>query len=149
MTTEVRFDTAVDQERRAAVQRGLRATNRERSAALRDLDARGDNDEVPFDLYALDDDGELVGGLVGSTWATWLHVELLWVADEHRGAGLGARLLTEAEARARDGRGCAHVRLGTWGYQAPGFYVKQGYREVGVIEDYPPGEREHLFVKDL
>ncbi|WP_344838383.1 GNAT family N-acetyltransferase [Actinocorallia longicatena] len=103
-------------------------------------------DDVPLEVYAVED-GELVGGLAGETWLSWLHVELLWVRD--RGDGLGSRLLATAEEIAR-GRGCTGSRLETWSFQAPGFYAKQGYRIVGEVPDHPfPGSVDYTLIKNL
>lgn len=145
----LRIDTTPDRGRRQLVGRRLRAFNATRSAALRGLRDGGGEESEALEVYALDDDGEVVGGLAGSTWAGWLHVDLLWVDEGHRGAGLGRRLMTRAERIARDERGCGHARLETWGFQAPGFYQKLGYTIVGRVQDYPAGETDHLLVKQL
>jgi GNAT superfamily N-acetyltransferase len=145
----VRIETIVDAGARAAVEQGLRASNRERSAVMRELDARGEGAEVPLDVYAFDDHDELVGGLTGATWAQWLQVDLLWVHADRRGEGLGGRLLAEAERLARDERGCVAVRLETWGFQARPFYEARGYAVFGVLEGYPPGETEYHLTKRL
>lgn len=100
-------------------------------------------------MWVLDATGGLAGGLVGHTWATWLHVTYLWVDGGHRGAGLGSALLDEAERTARTERGCAAARVETWDFQAPGFYTKRGYDVMCVIPDYPPGITEYTLVKRL
>ena len=48
-----------------------------------------------------------------------------------RGAwqGLGATLLMEFESEAR-ARGCTHVFVTSFTFQAPGFYERHGYREI-------------------
>lgn len=147
--TGVQLDPVVDPVRRAVLAQRLRAANVARSPLLASLVDRGDAEEVPLEIYAQGPKGELVGGLTGHTWASWLHVDLLWVADEAQGAGLGTQLLARAEELARSERGCRHARLETWSFQAPAFYLKQGYREAGRIDDHPPGAAEHIFVKDL
>lgn len=100
-------------------------------------------------MWALDGSGTLAGGLVGHTWATWLHVTYLWVDERCRGGGLGSRLLSEAERTAAADRGCLNSRLETWDFQAPGFYKKQGYEVVCVIPGYPPGITEYTLTKRL
>ncbi len=65
------------------------------------------------------------------------------------GLGLGARLLAEAERTARTERACTRSRLETWDFQAPGFYRRQGYEEIGRVADYPPGVTEFILVKEL
>lgn len=97
----------------------------------------------------MDDRGALAGGLAGRTWAYWLHVDLLWVGEEHRGSGLGSQLLAEAERVAVADRGCTRSRLETWGFQAPGFYRKRGYEVSGQVDDYPPGVTEFILTKSF
>lgn len=144
----IKIVAGLDQERYALVEERLEDYNSARSPALRasrDLPNRGDE---PLQVYALDDNGDLAGGLTGNTWGGWLHIELLWVANERRGTGLGSKLLRQAETLARE-RGCTHSRVETWEFQAPEFYKRHSYRVVGVIEDYPPGETEYLLTKPL
>lgn len=144
-----RLETEVDTSRRDLLRRRLRDTNTAASPVLRGLRGTPGERELPIHVWALDDTGAVAGGLVGHTWATWLHVTYLWVDGRHRGAGLGSQLLAQAERVARDERGCASVRLETWDFQAPEFYQKQGYDVVCVIPDYPPGITEYTLVKRL
>lgn len=116
---------------------------------LRSLRGTPGEREVPLHVWALEADGSVVGGLVGHTWATWLHVAYLWVDERCRGGGLGSHLLSRAEHLARTSRGCRSSRLETWDFQAPGFYLKQGYEVVCVIPDYPPGITEYTLTKHL
>jgi len=53
-------------------------------------------------------------------------VELLFVPPELRSQALDARLLARAEAVAR-AKSCTGIWLDTYSFQAPGFYLKQGY----------------------
>ncbi len=59
---------------------------------------------------------------------------------------LQRRLRAEAEARAR---GCSHVMLTTYSFQARGCYEKEGYRVVGEMTGYPPGAMYCWMRKDL
>ncbi|MEU1596753.1 GNAT family N-acetyltransferase [Streptomyces sp. NPDC005708] len=144
-----RIETEVDRERRDLLRARLRETNTAASPVLRALRGTSGEREVPLHVWALDATGELAGGLVGHTWTTWLHVAYLWVDGRHRGAGLGTRLLAEAEHVAHEGRGCTAARLETWDFQAPEFYKKHGYDVVCVIPDYPPGITEYTLTKRL
>ncbi|MEW2547766.1 GNAT family N-acetyltransferase [Streptomyces sp. NPDC047002] len=145
-----RLETGVDRERHALLGQRLRDTNTQRSPTLRALRGTRAKDEVPLHVWLTEEGtGLLAGGLAGRTWARWLHVDLLWVDDRHRGAGLGSRLLARAELIAREERGCGRCRLETWDFQAPGFYVKQGYEVAAEIEDYPPGVTEYTLIKRL
>ncbi|WP_217246385.1 N-acetyltransferase [Streptomyces sp. AC602_WCS936] len=145
-----RLVTEVDRTRRDLLRTRLRETNTTASSVLRSLRGTPHEREHPLHVWALDQSsGTLAGGLVGHTWATWLHVTYLWVDDPHRGTGLGSALLTEAERTAHHERGCAAARVETWDFQAPDFYRKQGYEVVCVIPDYPPGVTEYTLVKRL
>lgn len=89
-------------------------------------------------LNAKDAGGELAGGVRSYVFLDWLRVDILFVAQAYRGQGLGSRLLGEAESQARE-RGARGVTLGTFGWQAEGFYLKQGYSVDGRIPDYYKG----------
>ncbi|MGA5139538.1 GNAT family N-acetyltransferase [Streptomyces azureus] len=145
-----RLETEVDKARRDLLRTRLRETNTAASEVLRALRGTPGERDVPLHVWAVNDtDDDLAGGLVGYTWATWLHVTYLWVDERHRGAGLGAGLLREAERIASEKRGCRAARLETWDFQAPRFYEKQGYEVVCVVPDYPPGITEYLLTKRL
>ncbi|MGV9631048.1 GNAT family N-acetyltransferase [Streptomyces sp. NPDC003487] len=144
-----RIEAEVDKERRDLLRSRLRHTNTAASPVLRALRGTPDERDVPLHLWAMEDTGDLAGGLVGHTWAGWLHVDYLWVDRTHRSRGLGSRLLARAEHLARTERACAAARLETWDFQAPDFYRKQGYEVVCVIPDYPPGITEYTLVKRL
>ncbi|WP_432025436.1 GNAT family N-acetyltransferase [Streptomyces sp. 1222.5] len=144
-----RIEAEVDKGRRDLLRSRLWDTNTAASPVLAALRGTPGEREVPLHVWALDDSGELAGGLVGHTWTTWLHVTYLWVDDRHRGTGLGSRLLAEAERIARTERTCTAARLETWSFQAPEFYRKQGYDVVGTIPDYPPGITEYILTKRL
>ncbi|MER7748341.1 GNAT family N-acetyltransferase [Streptomyces bacillaris] len=144
-----RLETEVDKERHRLLGKRLHEDNVAASAGLRALLATPAEHEVPLEVWALDREGALAGGLTGRTWAYWLHVDLLWVDARHRGSGLGSRLLAEAERTASTERACTRSRLETWDFQAPEFYRKHGYEEIGRVEDYPPGVTEFILTKQL
>ncbi|MFR9795955.1 GNAT family N-acetyltransferase [Streptomyces sp. MS06] len=144
-----RIEAEVDNERRDHLRSRLRDTNSAASPVLSALRGTPAERNLPLHVWALDESGGLAAGLVGHTWATWLHVTYLWVDAPHRGAGLGSRLLARAERLAREDRGCAAARLETWDFQAPGFYRKQGYEVVGTVPGYPPGVTEYTLTKRL
>lgn len=123
-----------------AIIAGLRAYNEARV---------GERNPEPLVLGLRDDDGAIVGGLIGEISWEWLHVQFLWIDDAHRGAGHGAALMAMAEKAARE-HGARGVYLATMSLQAPDFYPKLGYVQYGVLEDYPvAGERIHQFAKAL
>jgi GNAT superfamily N-acetyltransferase len=85
----------------------------------------------------------VVAGLAGESYAGWLFIRYLWIAAPLRRQGIGSLLIREAEQRAR-ARGCHSAAVDTFSFQAPDFYLKQGFSEFGRL-DYPPkGERIFL-----
>ena len=75
-------------------------------------------------------------------------LDVLWVAESRRGTGLGACLLAQLEQDAAR-QGAKRLELNTFGFQAPGFYEKLGYRRFGAVEP-AVGEYGHYFyVKEL
>jgi len=111
------------------------------------VDAAGKADHRPLTI-SLRDRGKIVGGLVGETFFGWLFVSLLWIAEQHRGKGLGKSLVEAAEAEARQ-RGVRGVYLDTFSFQAPGFYEKLGYREFGRLNGFPAGHDRVWMTKAL
>ena len=87
--------------------------------------------------------GAVVAGLAGETYAGWLFIRYLWIAEGLRRQGIGRALIQAAEDRALE-RGSHSAWLDTFSFQAPEFYRRQGYEEFGRL-DYPPrGERIFL-----
>jgi GNAT superfamily N-acetyltransferase len=97
-------------------------------------------------LYAPDQ--SIVGGIIGETHWGWLHIILMWVKEDQRGSGYGAKLLIAAEEEARV-RGMKNAYLDTFSFQAPGFYKKHGYHVFGALSDFPPGHTRYYLAKQL
>ena len=123
----------------------IKAFNDAHSEAHRTARAGGIH---PLLIVMRDEDDNVVGGLVASTYWSWLDVDHLWVAEAMRGRGLGRRLLRTAEREAR-ARSCSRAKLTTYSFQARAFYEKEGYRVVGALEDYPPGGAYFWMRKDF
>jgi ribosomal protein S18 acetylase RimI-like enzyme len=94
------------------------------------------------------DGGTLTGGLSGWTWGGCGFVDILWVAADSRGQGIGTALMDAAE-REMTVRGCRRVVLASHSFQAPEFYRRRGYSRVAEIADYPVGYSEVFFGKRL
>ena len=91
--------------------------------------------------------GAIRAGLIGHCYAGWLFVALLWVHVDLRRAGIGSRLIAEAERHARE-FGCHSAWVDTFSFQAPDFYPRFGYREFARL-DYPPSHERIFFRKAL
>ena len=99
-------------------------------------------------LILRDSNDVVRGGLLGRQSWDWLLVDILWVDEPLRGAGLGTQLLQQAEAEAQE-VGCSRAVLDTLEFQALSFYQRHGYTVFGVQEDYPPGSRRYYLQKNL
>ncbi len=97
----------------------------------------------------LDADDELLAGVSGWTWGVAAGIGMTWVRADARGQGVGDRLLAHFEAEAR-ARGCTHVFVTSFTFQAPGFYEKQDYREIFRWDGVPTPEAADVhFRKEL
>ena len=57
-------------------------------------------------------------------------------------------MLEAAEQEARR-RGCWHMVLMTFSFQAPGFYARHGFDVIAVVDDHPRGHQNMLMRKIL
>lgn len=101
-----------------------------------------------FVIAEKDAQGELMGAVYSYVHPGWVYIDMLWVAAERRGSGLGSRLMAAAEAEAIK-RGCHSAYLWTQDFEAPGFYEKQGYNRFVTMEDFIPGHQRIGFRKKL
>lgn len=135
------------------IEQSLNPSDEERQAILLPLRAHnaakaGVSKPEPFALLVRDDSNEILGGLYGRVFYRWLFIELLAVPEQARGQGFGSKLMQMAEELARE-KECVGIWLDTFDFQAPEFYKKLGYSELGQIADYPPGHKRLFFQKRL
>ena len=110
--------------------------------------AAGADDGLGLNSFVRNEQGEIVAGITGYTWAGMAEIEFLWVDERLRGQGIGARLLAAVEAEAH-ARGCARIVVSTYSFQAPEFYQSHGYEIAGYIADCPPGHSNYWLQKRL
>jgi GNAT superfamily N-acetyltransferase len=138
--TTITLTDAPDEDERAVITDGLRAYN-EAQAGYSDSRA----------LAVLVSDPEtkkVVGGLLGRTSLGLLRVELFFLPESLRRERLGSRILAMAEEEGRR-RGCTRAVLSTIHFQAPGFYLKQGWEVATRIECELPGHTRFYMTKKL
>src|SRR3954447_17713247 len=93
-------------------------------------------------------DDRIVAGICGNTWGGTCELRQFWVEESLRRRGLGTKLFHAAEQEARR-RGCTQIVLMTFSFQAPAFYVRNGFELVAEIENHPQGHRNLLMRKRL
>ena len=124
----------------AVVTEGLGAYNVEQA---------GYRDHRPLAVFACDPATRQVrGGLIGSTSMGLLRVDRFFLPPDLRRGGLGSRVLQAAEAEAVR-RGCTQAVLWTVHFQAPGFYKKLGWHELGRLDFDPPHHTRFCMTKKL
>jgi len=97
----------------------------------------------------IEEDGQLLAGASGWTWGQAAGIAMTWVDARQRGSGLGSALLDSFEKEARR-RGCTHVFVTSFTFQAPAFYQRNGYREIFRWEGVPTAGLDDVHMrKDL
>jgi GNAT superfamily N-acetyltransferase len=90
----------------------------------------------PLGVFLRDESGTIVGGVWGQLNWNWVHIGLVWVAEDLRGTGYGRQLLAAAH-------------LDTFSFQARPFYESLGYEVFGTLDDYPRGHQRFFMKKTL
>ena len=99
-------------------------------------------------IFALDENGNRVGGLICELSWDWLHIVELWVRDDFRNRGIATQLMERAETEAIQ-NDCLHAYLDTFSWQALPFYEQLGYEVFGELDDFPKGHKRYFLKKEL
>jgi GNAT superfamily N-acetyltransferase len=108
----------------------------------------GPADRQPLAVLIRDGNGQVIGGLSGYTSWGWLFTQLLFIPEKHRGEGMAARLLDEAEAEARR-RGCQGAWIDTFNPLALKAYRRQGYEIFGELPAFVSNRTRTFLRKTL
>jgi GNAT superfamily N-acetyltransferase len=123
---------APDDDERAVITDGLRANNEAQAGCW---------DGRPLAILVRDPETEKVlGGLLGRTSLGLLSVDTFFLPEDLRQGRFASRVLAMAEEEGRR-RGCTRAVLSTLHFQAPGFYLKQGWEVAARIDCAPPAIR--------
>ena len=110
--------------------------------------ATGRDDGRGLAFVAVDAQGIQIGAVAGYSWACMAEIKELWVDEDHRGLGIGRRLLETAVEEAI-ARGCQFVWALSYDFQAPGLYEKCGFDRVAELTDWPPGHAHIVLCRRL
>ena len=98
--------------------------------------------------YHIEEEGELVAGIVAEAVFDTVEGEFLCVKENCRGKGYGRALLQYVEQRAEnDGR--KRILLNTYSFQAPEFYRSLGYEELLCVDPCFKEYKQYYFCKEL
>lgn len=115
---------------------------------LRDYNRQFMKESSDLSCCVEDETGHCVGGITAWRADELIYVDLLFVEESKRKSGLGKRLLSTVEEEGRR-LGARRIELNTFGFQAPGFYEKLGYRRFGAIEPAIGSYGHYFYVKEL
>lgn len=96
--------------------------------------------------YVEDDSGNFAGGLTAEIYTNTLFVEFLWIDDQHRCSGIGSMLMDRVEQEAK-AFGVTDIYLDTYSFQAPDFYAKLGFKEMGRFTGFPTKGVDKIFLQ--
>lgn len=102
------------------------------------IDRFGPSGYKALQIALRDNEGKIIGGLMGETARGWLFIKLLFVPEEQRGKGLATRMLQMAEDEAR-ARGCTGMQIDTMSPEALALYLRYGFTIAGRIEGLKGG----------
>jgi GNAT superfamily N-acetyltransferase len=99
-------------------------------------------------VFIRDHRREILGGAHGWTGFGWLNIDVFWLREDRRRSGWGTRILRAMEAEAVK-RGSRRAKVDTFGFQALGFYQKNGYRIFGELEKVAGEHKWYFLTKEL
>jgi ribosomal protein S18 acetylase RimI-like enzyme len=108
----------------------------------------GRSDGKLFAMVIRDNSNNIVGGITGWTWAMISEITLLWVDETFRNRGFGKMLLNAAENEI-DKRSCKTILIRSYAFQAPDFYIQNGYEVIFVLNDFPEGYKYYNLIKRI
>ena len=101
---------------------------------------------TPFAFIAKENE-KFVGIITGNSYYKEIHISDLIVMEEYRNKKIGSKLLKTVEDFYRD-KGFENINLTTYGFQAPEFYKKCGFKVEFVRENKELSKlNKYFFVK--
>ncbi len=91
---------------------------------------------------------ETLGGLAAVSFWGSFYISDVVVPETARGQGLGSALMRQAEQEAR-ARGCRHMWLDTFEFQARPFYERLGFEVFGQLDGVKPFFPRYFMKKTL
>ena len=128
--------------------------NEEQAADIESRLSAFDEDHISYKMdgciqIGIEDNSRLIAVLDACITAfKILYVSTVFVDQEYRRKGIGARLIREMEKRAA-AMGVNTVRLDTFNWQGKEFYEALGYQCVGQYDNDEDGYSEYFFLKRI
>ncbi len=106
------------------------------------------DDYEEFSIVIKNEIGLVIAGITGFTVWERAGVNTLWVAESHRGNGVGTKLLAQFEKKASE-RGSRQIETNSMSFQGIGFFEKNGYKVFGTLDNYPAGHYCNFYTKEI
>jgi GNAT superfamily N-acetyltransferase len=119
-----------------------------REGLIKCYEAQFGQRDKQFSIFLKSDSGKVFGGLQAFMDTESLYIDVLWVEENLRKQGYGAKLLGAAEREAIE-NGCLFSQVDTWDFQAEEFYLKNGYERIGELKNYWHGHSKLFLRKKL
>ncbi len=94
------------------------------------------------------DISEVVGGLIIEKCSDAFYIKTLWVSESYRKAGISSKLIEMLTEKALSDKVCK-IFTDTYGFQAQGFYEKQGFKVISTVPGYILGHDKIYLKKEL
>ena len=94
------------------------------------------------------DNSEVVGGLIIEKCSDAFYIKTLWVSESHRKAGIASKLIEMLTEKALSDK-VYKIFTDTYGFQAQGFYEKQGFKVISTVPGYILGHDKIYLKKEL
>jgi GNAT superfamily N-acetyltransferase len=104
--------------------------------------------EDHYSAFATDSNNQIIGGILTYAEISSIYVDILWVHESQRGQGIGSKLLKAIEQEAVR-RKIPFSTTDTFSFQAVDFYIKNNYKQIGIVENYLEGHDRIFFRKKL
>ena len=98
--------------------------------------------------FVEEEDGKILGAITGRAYYNEVHIGDLIVSKDCRRSGLGSKLVKAVEAD-YSGKCYDIITLTTFGFQAPEFYKKLGYKIEFVRENKDPKLSKYFLSKSI
>lgn len=98
--------------------------------------------------FHIEEDNKIIAGIVANSTYKTLEIEYLFVDEKYRHQGLGSMLLKHVEDIAKQNK-LEKILVNTYSFQAPQFYIKNGYNQLFKIDNCFNGYDQYYFFKGL
>lgn len=135
----IKLDTSPSGKKIATIYNGLKHYN---------LAELGNLTEQDIACFAVNDQGEISGGVTAQYRHQTLQINYFWIHLSLRNSGLGTQLFNALENDTIN-KNLHAICLDTYSFQAPGFYLNLGFSEVGRYRDYIKPGVDKVFMQKI